>query len=345
MKILSIDTSCDETSIAITEGRKTITHVEFSQIKVHQPYGGVYPSLAKREHLTKINPAIHLALKRTRLSIEKIDAFAVTFGPGLAPALEVGINTAKNLAKKHNKPLIPVDHIEGHIYSSYVQNSAGKPNRNIEFPFLAFIISGGHTQLVLVTDHIKYKIIGETLDDAAGEALDKAARMLGLGYPGGAVIERLAKNGKNDSFKLPIGMQKHQGLDFSFSGLKTAFNRLLRKMSEDEINKNMENLAASFQNAVFTALLVKLERALKNESYKNIVFGGGVSANMNLRKRVRKLAKKYKAKVYFPSLKYLSSDNASMIGVVAHYKYQKGIVLQNLEKLDRAPRASLDMFV
>jgi N6-L-threonylcarbamoyladenine synthase len=345
MKILSIDTSCDETSVAITEEKKTITHIEFSQIKIHQPYGGVYPSLAKREHLSKIKPAIHLALKRAHLSIRKINAFAVTFGPGLAPALEVGINTAKGLAKEYNKPLIPVDHIEGHIYSSFVQNSAGKPNRSIKFPFLAFVISGGHTQLVLVTNHIEYQIIGETLDDAAGEALDKAARMLGLGYPGGAIIERLAKTGNNNSFILPIGMQKHQGLDFSFSGLKTAFNRLLREMSEDEINSNLENLAASFQNAVFTALLVKLERALKNKSYKIIVFGGGVSANMNLRKRTRKLTEKYNTKVYFPSLKYLSSDNASMIGVVAHYKYQKGLYLKNPDKLDRTPRASLDTFV
>ena len=345
MLILSIDTSCDETAVAVTKQRRVLSNVLFSQIKLHQQYGGVYPSLAKREHLTKIEPAINLALKRARLNLKQIKALAVTFGPGLPPALEVGVNKAKELANKYQKPLIPVDHIEGHIYSVFAQNKAGKPIRNFSFPTLAFIISGGHTELVLWQDHIKYKIIGQTLDDAAGEALDKAARLIGLGYPGGPIIERLAKKGNPNQYPLPTPMLQHKSLDFSYSGLKSAFKRLVYSLSEKEKNQHLADLCASFQAVVIKSLLIKLNLALRSNKVKALIVGGGVSDNKELRKQIRRLVKQHQIRVYFPPLKYLTTDNAAMIGVAAYYKYQKGIYLKNPDQLDRIPRANLDVYV
>ena len=339
MNILSIDTSCDDTSVAITNGRRVLSHVEFSQIKVHAPYGGVFPSLAKREHLTKIDPAIHLALKKAHLEISDINAIGITFGPGLPPALEVGVNKAKELATKLKLPLIPVDHIEGHIYSPFVQNREGKPLLEIPYPFLSFVISGGHTEIVLLKAPCDYQILGETLDDAAGEALDKAARLLGLGYPGGPLIETLSKTGDKQKYPLTIPMLQSGNLDFSFSGLKSAFKRLVYELGEVEVNKNLVNLAASFQNTVFTALFKKLDMALKLYPLKNIGFGGGVSTNRTFRALAR--SRYPKLKLHFPPLKYLNTDNASMIGVVAHLRYEKGLFLKNSATLDRVPRANL----
>lgn len=344
MNILAIDTSCDETSVAITSGQKIISNVLFSQAKLHSQYGGVFPSLAKREHLTKIKPTVALALKRARLNWKQIAAIAVTFGPGLAPALEVGINMAKELSKKYSLPLIPVDHLEGHIYSAFVQNQQGKPNREIKFPLLALIVSGGHTQLVLMRQHVHYQILGQTLDDAAGEALDKAARLLGLGYPGGPIIERLAKTGNCQKYLLPIPMQHHAGLDFSFSGLKTAFKRVVYNLPEPEKNQNLNHLCASFQQAVITALLLKLKLAITQYQPKLLVVGGGVADNQALRQQIRALFKK-QLPIYFPAQKFLNGDNAAMIGVAASFKYQKGIILKNPNKLDRLPRANLNYYL
>lgn len=344
MNILAIDTSCDETSVAITNGLKVITNVLFSQSKLHSAYGGVYPSLAKREHLTKIKPAIKLALKRANLTFKQIQAIAITFGPGLAPALQVGINVAKDISQKYNLPLIPVDHIEGHIYSTLASNKEGKPQRQFIFPLLAFIISGGHTQLVLMKDHISYQIIGQTLDDAAGEALDKAARVLGLGYPGGPIIEKLAKNGQSDKYSLPIPMIKHQSLDFSYSGLKTAFKRLVYSLTESQKLQEIPNLTASFQQAVFTSLLIKLKKAISLYQPKLVVIGGGVSDNRQLRQQIRKLVKN-QIPVYFPPLKNLTGDNAAMIGVAGYFKFKKGLILEDISKLDRIPRANLDIYI
>lgn len=344
MNILAIDTSCDETSVAVTNGQKIISNVLFSQAKLHSQYGGVYPSLAKREHLTKIKPTVHLALKRARLNWKQIAAIAVTFGPGLAPALEVGINMAKQLSEKYALPLIPVDHLEGHIYSAFVENQTGKPNREIKFPLLALIVSGGHTQLVLMRQHIDYQILGQTLDDAAGEALDKAARLLGLGYPGGPIIERLAKTGESQKYPLPIPMQRHTNLDFSFSGLKTAFKRVVYNLSESEKNQNLNHLCASYQQAVIISLLIKLKKAIAEYQPKLLVVGGGVADNKSLRQQIRNLFKK-QLPIYFPTQKILNGDNAAMIGVAAYFKYQKGIILKNPNKLDRLPRANLNYYL
>ncbi len=345
VKILAIDTSCDETSVAITQHRRVITNIIFSQVKLHQQYGGVYPSLAKREHKSKIDPAINIALKRAKIALGAIDAFAVTFGPGLPPALEVGVEKAKALSQKHHKPLIPVDHIEGHLYSPFVQNKNGKPLRNFDFPMLSLVVSGGHTELVLMKKHLNYQVLGQTLDDAAGEALDKAARMLGFGYPGGPIIEHLAKNGKATKYSLPTPMLGTKNLDFSYSGLKTAFKRLLSKMSQQEKLKNLHHLCAGFQTVVINSLLHKLKLALKQTKVKTITLVGGVAANQSLRQQTRILCQKYDVKALFPPYKYLNTDNAAMIGVVASYKFQHKIYLNNSKVLERQPRTNLDNYV
>lgn len=345
MYILAIDTSADETSTAIVNERQIVSNFNFSQVALHQNFGGIYPLAAKREHALKIQPAVDIALKRARLSLDKIDAFAVTFGPGLAPALEIGILKAKELATKYNKPLIPVDHIEGHIYSSFVQNSNGNPQREFSFPLLAFVISGGHTELVLLNDHINYQILGETLDDAAGEALDKASRLLGLGYPGGPIIERLALKGNKDRYPLPLPMQYHSGLDFSYSGLKTAFKRIVDNLSAEEKVKNLPDLCASYQETTINSLIFRLQQTLKKYPVKTLVLGGGVSSNRLLKSRIRSLCNKKGVTVYFPPTTNLSTDNAAMIAVAAYYKFKKGIYLTDPSILDRIPRANLDKYI
>lgn len=333
MKILSIDTSCDETSAAVTDGRRVLSNIIYSQILIHKKWGGVVPSLAKRAHEERIDMVVDKALHS--LDFQYV---AVTQGPGLAVALEVGIRKAKELAKKFNKKIISVNHMEGHIYSSFVQNSHSNPKRDFEFPYLALLISGGHTQLVIFKNHLEYEVIGETIDDAAGEALDKAAKLMGLGYPGGGVIERLAGEAKNqDFYKFPRPMLRSNNLDFSFSGLKTSFYYFVKKQK----NLEVEKLASSFQEAVFDTLIFKTEKAMKQTGINKLVVGGGVSANLYLRKKLRQLVKKYKGLVLFPSFKYLTGDNAAMIGIVAHYKAKAGLFVKTIDELDRIPRMSL----
>lgn len=346
--ILAIDTSCDETSVAITSGRKVISNIVVSQTALHAPFGGVYPTVAKREHESKLRPAIALALKRASVTMTQLSAIAVTFGPGLPPALEVGVRTAKELALEHNLPIIPVDHIEGHIYSVFTQNKNGNPVREIAFPFLALIVSGGHTELVLVKNHIDYHILGETLDDAAGEALDKTARMLGLGYPGGAALERIALKGDSARFHFPIPMPQRHDLNFSYSGLKTAMMRTLATMSEKEKIQNTPHLAASFQHTVVISLIKKLEKAMREHPTKLVVLGGGVGQNIILAHQFRSVVRKLGAKPLTPAYRYLYGDNAAMIGVVAHFKLHNAIMIKTREKieaLDRVPRAHLDTWV
>jgi len=341
VKILAIDTSCDETSVAITQGRRVLVNEIYSQILLHKKWGGVVPFLAKRAHEEKIDFVVDEAFKKNK---NGIDFIAVTQGPGLAVALEVGIKKAKELAVKYNKKLIAVNHLEGHIYSSFVQNSKGNPNIDFQFPYLALIVSGGHTELVIFKDHLDCEVIGETIDDAAGEALDKAAKMLGLGYPGGPVVERLAFDVCNiDEYKFPRPMIRSSNLNFSFSGLKTSFYYFLRKLEDEEKNKIIKPLVSSFQEAVFDSLVNKTEKAIIETKIKNLIVGGGVIANLRLRKLLRNLVKKHNGKILFPHFKYLTGDNAAMIGVVAHYKAQKKIFVEKLETLDRIPRMSLDL--
>ena len=338
MKILAIDTSCDETSAAVVDGRRVLSNVIYSQILIHKKWGGVVPSLAKRAHEERIDFVLEEVIRK--FSMKGIDYIAVTQGPGLAVALEVGIKKAKELAKKYNKKLIAVNHLEGHIYSSFVQNRIGNPKRKFKFPYLALVVSGGHTEFVLFKDHLDYKIIGTTLDDAAGEALDKAAKLLGLGYPGGPVIERLAREvGNKDFHKFPRPMLRSDDLNFSFSGLKTSFYYFLKNQSAktDPVDK----LASSFQEAVFETIIKKTEKAIKQTGINRLVVGGGVIANLHLRQLLRNLVKKYQGEVLFPPFRYLSGDNAAMIGIVASYKAEKGMFVKNIEKLDRIPRMPL----
>ncbi len=364
MIILSIDTSCDETSVAITDGRRALSNVIYSQVLLHKKWGGVVPSIAKRAHEERIDFVVEETFRKVGnkhfCSLQNIDAIAVTQGPGLAVALEVGIKKAKELAKKYKKKLISVNHLEGHIYSAFVQNSQGNPKLDFKFPYLALIISGGHTEFVIFKNHLKYEIIGETLDDAAGEALDKAAKLLGLGYPGGPVIERLAKEiGNIDSHNFPRPMLKSKDLNFSFSGLKTSFyyflknegfvSRPRRDQTGSPIKSGMtkesgfdlRQLASSFQEAVFDTLIKKTEMAIKQTGINNLIIGGGVIANIRLRNLMRSMVKKYQGEVLFPSYKYLTGDNAVMIGIVAGFKAEKSLFVSDVDQLDRIPRMSL----
>lgn len=343
MKILAIDTSCDETSVAIVEGRKVLSNIVYSQVLLHKEFGGVMPSLAKRAHQERIDWVVCKALQSAKIQIEEIDVVAVTKGPGLAIALEVGINKAKELADMYSKKLVAVNHMEGHIYSCFVQNSKGKPDHEFAFPYLVLLVSGGHTELVLFKDHLTYEIIGETLDDAVGEALDKAARMIGFGYPGGPVIEQLAREVDfGDKYKFTRPMMRSEDFDFSFSGLKTAFLYFTRKMSDKEKAKEVKHLASSFQEAAFQTLVFKTEKAIKKYNVNRVLIGGGVAVNKRLRNLMRAMVKKHKGTVQFPTYKYLNFDNAAMIGLVAHYRAEKGLFVKEDSELDRVPRMSLN---
>ena len=340
MNILAIDTSCDETAVAVTSGRRILSNVIYSQILIHQKWGGVVPSLAKRAHEERIDEVINLAMKKSRLNWDSIDAIAVTQGPGLAIALGVGIQKAIALAKTYNKPLIGINHLEGHLYSVFAQNSKGNPKKTIVFPYLGMIISGGHTEFVLWKNHLKYEMLGATLDDAAGEALDKAGKLLGLGYPAGAVIERLSEQVKHsDDYHFPRPMLKSGDLQFSFSGLKTSFYYFLKTLSEEEKQMKVKELASAFQEAVFDTILAKAEKAIQQTGISNMVIGGGVSANKYLRKKFRALVKKYKGAVQFPTQPSLTGDNAAMIGIAA---WKKGETKQfSTDELDRQPRMKI----
>lgn len=355
MKILAIDTSADETAVAVVEGRRIISNVIYSQINIHKKWGGIYPTLAKKAHEERIDGVIKACLdkfirndKNSNVetvhepSLRQIDAIAVTQGPGLAIALEVGIRKAKELAIQYQKPLIAVNHLEGHLYSCFAQNQFGNPAYEIKFPYLGLIISGGHTQIVLIKNHLKYQVLGETLDDAAGEALDKAAKLLGLGYPGGPVIERLAQEvGQIDKYRFPRPMLQSNNLDFSFSGLKTSFYYFVRELPEKEKIKSIKYLVSSFQEAVFDVIVKKTESAIKQTGVSNIIVGGGVCANLYLRKLLRKMVKKNKGTIVFPPFKYLTGDNAAMIGIVAGYKAKANQFVKDIDKLDRMTRMSL----
>ncbi|OGD59167.1 tRNA (adenosine(37)-N6)-threonylcarbamoyltransferase complex transferase subunit TsaD [Candidatus Beckwithbacteria bacterium RIFCSPLOWO2_02_FULL_47_23] len=340
--ILAIDTSCDETCAAVTQGRKVLSNVVASQINIHQKYGGVVPHLAKRAHQAKIEFVVKEATTRSLLADRQgdssLDAIAVTVGPGLAPALEVGIDYAKKLALKWHKPLIAINHMEGHLLSSLAQpNTPGC--RNIPpRGGIGLLVSGGHTQLILVKKIGQYQLLGETLDDAAGEALDKLAKMLKLGYPGGPIIEALAKNGNPDSIKLPIPMQYSKNLNFSFSGLKTAALYLISPRGERSFHPGVEfiyDMCAGFQKAIALSLTTKLKKAIDQYQPKALLLGGGVFANLYLRRQVRSAAKPLP--VFIPYSKKLFTDNAAMIAIAAYYKFLKKDFVKDIDKLDRQP--------
>ena len=329
MKILAIETSCDETAIAIIEVRnekfEVRSNVVLSQIKIHKPFGGVVPNLAKREHQKNLPIVLKKALADAKLTPKKVDAIAVTYGPGLEPALWMGINFAEELAKKWKKPLMPVNHLEGHIYASWLPPLGANPKSetlNPKFPLLALIVSGGHTELVLMKKHLSYKILGETLDDAAGEAFDKVARLLKLGYPGGPEISKLAEKWKKtkdyelrtkDLFPRP--MLNSPDLNFSFSGLKTAVLYYLR----DNPNFNKAEVAYEFEQAVIEVLVKKTEKAMKKYKPKSLVVGGGVAANKALRHALQNLTPQPQFSLHLSPLSF-TGDNAAMIGATAYFR-------------------------
>ncbi len=313
-RILAIETSCDETAAAVVEnGCKILSNIIASQVDLHAQYGGVFPEVASRKHIEVISPVVTQALEEAHMGLDDIDCIAVTRGPGLVGSLLVGMNMAKGLALARNKPFLGINHIEGHIYSQWLMPDADE----IEFPLLTLVVSGGHTELYLMIDHGRYKHLGGTLDDAAGEAYDKVGRLLGLSYPGGPAIDKASIKGKNTAFRFPRGVMD-DGFNFSFSGLKTAVMRETKVYDAQKLPVN--DVAASFQTAVVDALVTKTERAATAYGVTAVHIAGGVSANRELRQTM-------KATLGIP-VRYpdpiLCTDNAAMIAAAAHWHYSKG---------------------
>jgi N6-L-threonylcarbamoyladenine synthase len=317
--ILAIETSCDETAAAVVKnGREVLSNIIFSQIELHKLYGGVVPEIASRKHIEKINQVIEEALATAEITLQDVDAIGVTYGPGLVGALLVGVAEAKAISFAAGKPLVGVHHIEGHVSANYIDNKDLKP------PFLCLIVSGGHSHLVLVKDYGVYEIIGRTRDDAAGEAFDKVARAIGLGYPGGPKIDKLSKEGNKSAIPFPRAQIEGAPYDFSFSGLKSAVLNHINscEMKQEEINR--ADIAASFQEAVIDVLVTKTMQAAKDYGMKQVAIAGGVAANSSLLESMEKACMVNNLEFYHPS-KILCTDNAAMIGAAAYYEYIKGV--------------------
>lgn len=316
--ILAIETSCDETAAAVVRnGREVLSNIISSQIELHKLYGGVVPEIASRKHIEKINQVIEEALTTAEVKLEDLDAIGVTYGPGLVGALLVGVAQAKAISFATKKPLVGVHHIEGHVSANYIEN------KELEPPFLCLIVSGGHTHLVLVKEYGIYEIIGHTRDDAAGEAFDKVARAIGLGYPGGPKIDKLSKEGNKKAIIFPRAHIEGAPYDFSFSGLKSAvLNHInICEMKQEEINR--ADIAASFQEAVVDVLVTRTVLAAKDFGMKQVALAGGVASNSSLREAMTIACKEKELTLYYPS-PIFCTDNAAMIGAAAYYEYCKG---------------------
>lgn len=320
MKILAIESSCDETAAAVVEnGTTVLSNVINTQIELHKLYGGVVPEIASRKHIENVSAVVDKALADSGVKKEELDAIAVTYGPGLVGALLVGVSYAKALAFALNKPLIPVHHIKGHICANYIEDPSLKP------PFICLVASGGHSHIVHIKDYCDYEVLARTRDDAAGEAFDKVARVLGLGYPGGPVIQSAAEEGNPQAIHFPRVNMGDDGFDFSFSGVKTAVLNYIHTAEQrgEEINKY--DVAASFQEAVIDVLSSHLVECAKKCGVDTVALAGGVAANGHLRTRVLEKTKDEGMKLYFPNLE-LCTDNAAMIGCAAFYEYQNGAI-------------------
>jgi N6-L-threonylcarbamoyladenine synthase len=324
MLVLGIETSCDETAAAIVrDGREILSNVIYSQVKIHTPYGGVVPELASREHLLKIRPIVDQAFRDANITLDDVDGIAVTAGPGLIGSLLVGLTYAKGLSFAKGKPLAAVNHIEGHIYSVSFEFP------DVEFPALALVVSGGHTNLFWVESesgdfrHLKYKLVGRTRDDAAGEAYDKVAKLLGLGYPGGPIIDRLAKAGNRDAIAFSMAKISDQSLDFSFSGIKTAVLRLVKQNEELTRDPMRLDLCASFQETVVHMLWSTTLKAVQNLKPKSLMLSGGVAANSRLREVFGERSGTIGLNFYYPR-PILTTDNAAMIAAVGTAKLMRG---------------------
>ncbi len=328
MLVLGIESSCDETAAAVVrDGKEILSSVIASQIEMHKPWGGVVPELASREHLEKIQPIVAEAISRAGVSLGDIDAIAVTQGPGLIGSLLVGVCYAKTLAYSLGIPIVGVNHIEGHVYSVIFENLP------VEYPALALIVSGGHTNIFHIPEEGKYKVVSRTRDDAAGEAFDKVSKMLGLGYPGGPIIERLARDGDATRVKFPTAKISDGRLDLSFSGLKTAVARYIREngiepcVNGEEPSQPIKDLAASFQEAVVRSLVGTMQKLAVDLRPKTLIVAGGVACNLALRKAAEEMGKKLALPAYFPS-KHLSTDNAAMIAAAGHFHLKNGVVAE-----------------
>jgi N6-L-threonylcarbamoyladenine synthase len=316
MRVLGIETSCDETAIAVYDGEKgLLSHVLYSQIPLHADYGGVVPELASRDHVKKTLPLIKQAIEQAGLNSSDIDGVAYTAGPGLAGALLVGATIGRSLAYAWQKPALAVHHMEGHLLAPMLEDNPPA------FPFLALLVSGGHTQLVGVEGIGRYQLLGESIDDAAGEAFDKTAKLMGLDYPGGPLLAKLALQGDHKKYKFPRPMTDRPGLDFSFSGLKTSAANVIAK--EGSSMQVQADIAASFQQAVVDTLVIKCERALEQTGYQRLVIAGGVSANLSLREQLAVLLKQRGGEVYYPR-KEFCTDNGAMIAYAGYQRLQAG---------------------
>ena len=318
LKILAIESSCDETAASVLSGgREVLSMAVHTQIPIHMQYGGVVPEIASRSHVERIGSVVKNALNEANMTLDDIDAIAVTYGPGLVGALLVGVNYAKGLALAKNIPLIGVNHLAGHIAANYISHSELVP------PFVCLVASGGHSHIVLVKDYNTFELLGRTRDDAAGEAFDKVARVLGLNYPGGPLLEKLALDGDKTKYKFNAGFNSKDILDFSFSGIKTAVINLMHNAQQKGEDINKADVAASFQNAVVSTLAEKSVRAAVMSGTGKLALAGGVSANKALRGEMERLSNKVGIKFYCPEFKYCT-DNAAMIGSAAYYAYASG---------------------
>jgi N6-L-threonylcarbamoyladenine synthase len=310
--ILAIETSCDDTCAALVDGPRILANVISSQDEAHARFGGIVPEVASRHHLELAVPVVEAAMAEAGASLDDVEAVAVTAGPGLIGALLVGLSTAKAIAASRQLPLIPVDHLQGHVAANFLAPDPLEP------PFLCLVASGGHTMLAAVRDHEGHEVLGQTLDDAAGEAFDKVARLLGLGFPGGPALQALAEQGDPQAFDMPVAMARDPGLDFSFSGLKTALVYLCRDLGPDGVEERRADLAASFQAAAVAQLTSKLKRALKRSEWQAVALGGGVAANGPLREAVAALCEEQGLRLKLVPLA-LCTDNAAMIASAARY--------------------------
>ena len=314
--ILGIESSCDETSCSIVKnGREEIATSTSTQISIHENFGGVVPEIASREHVKNITFVIEDCLQKAKMKIEDVDAIAVTYGPGLIGSLLVGLEAAKTLSFVYNKPLIPVHHIAGHIYANSLVEE-------FKFPLIALVVSGGHTELIKMNEHLSFEKLGGTLDDAIGECYDKVARVISLPYPGGPKLDKLAHNGKN-TYQLPMPLND-DSYNFSFSGLKSAVINLAHKEKQNNREINQADLACSFQTVAIGSIVNKTKKALVNENINNLIVAGGVAANQQLREEIDKLAKELNINYSIPPLSFCT-DNAAMIAAAGYYLYQKGV--------------------
>ncbi len=333
MKILGIESSCDETACAVVEdGRIVLSNVIATSLDEHKLYGGVVPEIASRRHAEAVSGVVKEALDNAKCTMDDIDAIAVTYAPGLIGALLVGVNFAKGLALASGTPLVPVHHLRGHIASNYISN-------NVEPPFLCLVVSGGHSHIVLVKSYTEFEIVGKTRDDAAGEALDKAGRTMGLAYPGGISIDKISVQGDENAYKFPHPKVNGSPYDFSFSGLKTCVINTVHNAQQKGEEINIPDLAASFQKSVVDCLIDNVERVCLDKNFKKIVIAGGVSANSKLRSEAQRLCKGHGWSLYLPELKYCG-DNAAMIASQGYYEFINGTIAD--ESLNAYATKSID---